>query len=255
MNKAFIILIILAAVFLLVYRNLSIIFLIMANRKYSSGNMEETLKWYEKAYKHKYSSPNTKIMYAYLLLRQGYAQKAEKILKTVMKGKLSEKDKISAVLNLSIVYWKKGNLDEAISLLQKLYDEGYKTTVLYQNLGYYLILKGDYHNALKFNLEAYDYSSDDASLLDNLAMNYYYMGDYDKAIEIYDKFIPKNPSFVSAYYYYGKTLIKQKKYEQALESLKKALDCSFSFITAITKEDVKKEINNIKKLLKPCGNI
>lgn len=234
----------------LIYTNLSLIFLVIANKKYTNKKIDEAMPWYDRAYNFKYCKPYIKIIYTYILLRQGDVEKSEKILRAVMKQKLSQKDKINASLNLSLVLWKKDNLDEAIKLLQDLYDAGIKTTLIYQNLGYYLIVKGNYEEALKFNLEASEYSSTDLSLLDNLAISYYYLKDYDKAMEIYNKLIPNNPSFVTSYYYYAKTLIAQEKYEEALEALKRALNCRFSFISSIPKTVVETEIENTEHLIK-----
>ena len=244
------IIVFLVVILYLIYRNLSIIFSLIANRKYAIGNIDESFKWYEKASNSKSCSQNTKMMYAYLLLRQGLIVKSEKILKDVLNQKITQKDRINGILNLSLVSWKKGNLDEAIKLLQELYNENIRTTLIYQNLGYYLILKGDYSEALKFNLEAYEYSNDDASLLDNLAMNYYFAGDYSNALEIYDKLMIMNTNFVTVYYYYAKTLIQLERYGQALESLKQALNCQFSFLSYIKKEDIEREIETIKQLAK-----
>ncbi|ERI94421.1 tetratricopeptide repeat protein [Clostridiales bacterium oral taxon 876 str. F0540] len=241
--------IVLVAILYFFYRFMPFIYFIMANKKYNSGDIEDALKFYEKAYNSKHSTPTIKIMYSYVLLRQAYTDKAERILKEILSQKISQKDKISAILNLSLVSWKKNDINEAISLLEGLYKDGIKTSVLYQNLGYYLILSGDYNKAIEFNLEAYDYSKDDPSLLDNLAMNYYFLDDYSKALEIYNKLIPMKPQFSTAYYYYAKTLVYFENYTEALDALNKALNCRFSFLSAVSKEDIENEINQIKLLV------
>jgi tetratricopeptide (TPR) repeat protein len=223
--------------------------MLVGNKKYFSHNINEALPWYERAYKFNHASPSVKTTYAYILLRQGIVDKAEVILTEVMKQKLNERDKVSATLNLSLVLWKKDNLDEAIKLLTDLYDTGLKTTLLYQNLGFFYILKGDLENALAFNKEALEYNNADASILDNLALNYYLMEDYRKAEEAYEKLMPMNPTFVTSYYYYGLTLEKLHKYDEALETLKKALKYRFSFLSAVKKEDVEKEINRLEQFI------
>lgn len=245
-NKAMGWVLLVAALLFLLYKNLPNIYMLRAARKYVNKNLSGALSLYEKAYKFKHSSPAVKINYAYMLLRQGEVLKAEKILRDLMEKPLNSKDKVSAVLNLSLVLWKKDNLTEAIKLLQELYDSGYKTTVLYQNLGFFYILNGDLEKSLEFNKEAYEYNDTDPSILDNLALNYYLMKDYDKALETYEKLIPMNPSFVSAYYYYGLTLEKKDCYDKALEMLEKALTCPFSYLSAVKKEDVEGEIAKIK---------
>lgn len=227
-------------------RNISFVYLIFASKKYSAKKTKDALKWYERAYNAKHCSNNTKIMYAYLLLREGYITSSEEILRKVLKLNISQLDRTNAVINLSLVLWKKNNIDEAIKQLQELYDSGIKNTLLYQNLGYFLVLKGDYSKALELNLEALDYSNDDLSVLDNLAMNYYFLENYREALEVYKKLIPRNPNFVTVYYYYSKTLLHEKNYEGAIEALNKALNCSFSFLNVITKENIEREITQIK---------
>jgi tetratricopeptide (TPR) repeat protein len=220
-----------------------------ANKFLMDGNNETAYKLYEKAYNHKQSKPSVKITYAYVLLKEGMVEKSEAILRQVMNQKLSRKDEVNATLNLSIVLWKKNELDEAISHLKKLYEEDYKTTILYQSLGYYLILNQSYDEALKFNLEAYEYNNSDTSILDNLALNYYYLGDYQKAEELYKKLVAMNPTFVSPYYFYAQLLVKENNYKEALEMLNRALNCRFTFLSAVTKEEVQNEIEKVENLI------
>lgn len=242
-NKMFGLILIIAALLYLLFKSLPLIFMFVGNKKYISENIDRAMPWYEKSYKLGQNNPMIVINYAYIILKQGDINKSEVLLREVLKKDLSSRDKTNAVINLSLILWKKHCLDDAINLLEELYKNDYKATLLYQNLGFYYILKGDLEKALEFNLEAYNYNDSDASILDNVAMNYYLMNDYDKAIEIYDKLIPMNPAFVTTYYYYGLTLKKKDKKEEALEMFQKALTCRFSFLSSVSKEEVEKEIN------------
>lgn len=143
--------------------------------------------------------------------------------------------------------WKKNDLDKAIDILKKAYADN-KNTIIYQNLGYFLILKGDYNVALEFNLEAFDYNSSNSGIIDNLAQTYYYLEDYDKAIELFDEVISKNPTFATPYYYYGLTLIKKGNKEKALEVLKRGLDCKFTSLSITSKEDLEAKIFELGEL-------
>lgn len=240
---------IIAIILYVIYRNLPMLFMMIGNKKYLSKNIEEAMPWYELSYKFNHNKPTVLINYAYILLKKGDIEKSESILKDVLRNKLNDKDKINVNLNLSLIFWKKGNVIEAINLLEALYNEDYKTTLLYQNLGFYYIINGNLDRALEFNKEAYNYNDSDTSILDNLAMNYYFMNDYDKAFEIYHKLIPMKPAFVTTYYYYGLALEKVGKYEEALESLKKTLNYRFSFLSSVSKDEVQNEINKLNNLL------
>jgi tetratricopeptide (TPR) repeat protein len=246
MDTPLILIILLAVILFLVYRSLPFIFLILAARKYDAGNMEETLKLYEKASGFKHSTLNIRMTYGYLLLKQGHLDEAEEILKAVENQNLKHNDKMNLDLNLSLVHWKKGDLDRAIEMLTELYTSGYKTTTLYQNLGYYLILKGDFAEALKINQEAYAYNVDSPEVIDNLAINYYFTEEYDKALELYNKIMPMKPAFVTAYYYYGKTLVQLGKQDEAMQAFNDALNCNFSFLSSVSRDKVEAEIEKLR---------
>jgi tetratricopeptide (TPR) repeat protein len=237
----------LATLIYLLYKGLPTIYLFQANKMYFNKEYDKAIPLYEKAYKLKHSTPSVKITYAYILIKHGHIEKSEEVLKEVMKLPLNPKDRTSAVLNLSLVLWKSNRLEDAITLLEEQYSGGYKSTILYQSLGFFYILRGNLQKSLDFNLEAYDYNDSDASILDNLALNYYMLQDFHKALEIYEKLIPMNPTFVTAYYYYGLTLEKLGRTENSLEMLKRALQCNFSFISSVTKEQVEKEIAQIEQ--------
>lgn len=249
MPKIILILLPIAFIAYLVYKNIPILLFIKANKKNSAGKTDEAMKLYAKAYNFKYCKPSLKIMYSYVLIRNGEIDKAEKILNEVPKTKLTPKDEINIALNLSIIMWKKDNLQKAIELLEQLIDKGYTNSTVYQNLGYYLILNGDYTKALEINKEACEYNDTDAALLDNLGINYYFLEDYEKAAEIYNKIMPKNPSFSSAYYYYAKTLKAQGNLEEALAMLNRGLNCNFSYLSVINKDCIENEIQSIKTAL------
>lgn len=239
-------LIIFGAIIYMIYRSLPTIFMFIGNKKYVASNIKEAMPWYERSYKLKHAKPTVVINYAYVLLKQGNIDKAEPVLREMLKKNLEQRDRANAIINLSLVLWKRNNLYEAISMLEGLYNEGYKNTLIYQNLGFFYIVKRDLNRALEFNLEAHNYNNSDASILDNLAMNYYFLRDYDKAVETYEKLIPMKPSFVTTYYYYGLTLEQKGRAEEALEILGRSLVYRFSFLSAVTREEVEKEIDRLK---------
>lgn len=221
---------------------------IIGNKKFNNHKTEEALLWFDRACKLHNCSPRIKNFYAYTLLMSGDVEQAEKTLNTILESNFNKDKKQQAKLTLSLLLWKKGNLDTAIELLEDMY-KNYKSTVLYQNLGYFYILKGDYDKALQFNLEAYDYNSADSSIMDNLAQNYYFKEDYDKALELYEKIAPLKPTFVTYYYYYGLTLLKKNNLQDALKAMKDGLSCNFSYLSLIEKEEIERKISEIQLLI------
>jgi tetratricopeptide (TPR) repeat protein len=232
-----------------VYINMATIIYIIGNYKYKKNEIEKAYKYFEKAYKIKNSSMKIKLYCIYFLLLRGDLDKSEMLLKQLSTKKLTSDDEISISLNSSIIMWKRNNIDEAVDILMELHKK-YKTTLIYQNLGYFLILKKDYDKALEMNLEAYDYSSTNAGILDNLATTYCMQGEYDKASRIYEKLILDAPSFPTAYYYYAITLLHLNKSEEALQNLKQALKCNFTFLSAISKEQIEAKITETESSIK-----
>ena len=233
----------------IIYNNFAIIIYYIGSNKYKKNEIDEAYIYFEKAYKIKNSPMKIKLYYIYYLLLRGDLDKSEKLLKQLSGKKLTSDDEISIKLNMSIVMWKKNNIDEAVDILMDLYKK-YKTTIIYQNLGYFLILQNDYDKALEMNLEAYDYNSSNAGILDNLATNYFMLGEYDKAIKIYEELMLEKPTFPSSYYYYSLTLLHLNKNEEALQNLNQALKCNFTFLSAISKEEIEAKITEVESPIK-----
>jgi tetratricopeptide (TPR) repeat protein len=182
------------------------------------------------------------VSFAYLLLKQGRNEEAGEVMEHVMKGSgLKGNEEINAKSTMALVLWKKGDLDGAVEMLTDLHDK-YKNSTVYGSLGYLLMLQGDYKKALGYNLEAYEYNGSDKVIQDNLGQNYYLLGEYDKAQEVYEKLIEESPQFPEPYYFYGKVLIARGKLEEGLESMKKAMNYKFSFLSTTTMEEIEEEI-------------
>ncbi|WP_298843873.1 tetratricopeptide repeat protein [Clostridium sp.] len=242
----------LAFTFIILYlllTNFATIIYYIGSNKYKRGKIDQAYKYFKMAYNIKGSPIKIKLYYIYNLLLRGDLDQSEKLLNQLSKRKLTSDDEINIKLNMSIVFWKRDNIDGAVSLLMDLYKK-YKTTVIYQNLGYFLILENDYTKALDMNLEGYKFNSSNAGILDNLGTNYYMLGEYDKSLKIYEELMINKPSFSSAYYYYASTLIKLNKPEEALLNLKEALKCNFTFLSAISKEEIETKITEVENSIK-----
>ncbi|MBC8060286.1 MAG: tetratricopeptide repeat protein [Clostridiaceae bacterium] len=241
---------IIAIIFLVIYIlviNYPNILYFIANNKYSQNKVEEANKFFERLNSCFYSPTKLRTSYVYFLILQGEMDKAENLIKTILKKKVNDSDKITLSLNYSLIMWKKNDLDKAIDILNETYANN-KNTMVYQNLGYFLILKGDYNKALEFNLEALDYNSSNTGIMDNLAQTYYYLEEYDNAIKLYDEVVFNKPTFATPYYYYALTLIEKNNKEKALEVLKKGLDCKFTSLSIISKENLETKIFELEAI-------
>ena len=217
----------------------------LGTANYSRGNMENAIKWFGKACRSRHCAPRTKTSYAYLLLKTGSIERAEKTLTDLLNTGLQQDDEMHAKSNLALVFWKKGNLDKAVAMLEEVIDN-YENSTVYGSLGYLLILKGDLDRALDFNLKAYEYNSSNTVILDNLGQTYYLKGDYDKALEIYENLMQKKPSFPEAYYSYGLVLRAKGNTQKAVEFMKKALNYRLSFLSTVTREEMESTIEEME---------
>lgn len=234
-----------AYLLILAYKSRAMIYSIIGTRKYGLGMLDEAAKWFGRAYATKHASVRTSVSYAYILLKNRELQKAEEILSKLIKENSGSEDLPYIKSIMALVLWKKGNVDEAVDMLEEV-TRTYKTTSVYGSLGYLLILKGDLEKALQFNLEAYEYNSSDNIINDNLGQNYYLLGMYDKANEIYEKLMAKSPGFPEPYYNYGLVLEKLGNREKALEMLKKALSCKLTYLSTITMDEVEAAIKRLE---------
>lgn len=204
--------------------------------------------WYERAMKLSNLKPLHKLVYAYLLIRDGVLDKSEQLItKTLFidRERLNDNLISGAHINLSIIKWKRGNLAEAIEEIEEVYESGFRSTVMYGTLGCYYILNNQRTKGLEFSKEAYEYNSTDMIIRDNLAYNYYLCGNIRTAADMYDELISEEPTFIEPYYNYGLVLEDQGEYEKAMVHYKKALKMPVKFLSTVSHEDVKGAIERL----------
>jgi len=206
-------------------------------RFYYLKDNEKAFKSFEKAYKTGRMSADNKIDYGYFCMREGKYDKAERLFNDALAFQKDEGVKSRAKTNFAILLWKKGDINSAVEMIAEVY-EGYKSSVVYGNYGYLLILNNELEKALEVNLEGYDYDSTNDVICDNLVQNYYMLGNYEESIKYAEEIMEREPASPVPYYNYAKTLIAVGNKEKAGELLKKALQYSFSNLAGITKEDV-----------------
>ncbi|MCI5604957.1 MAG: tetratricopeptide repeat protein [Clostridia bacterium] len=224
---------------------------IKGNKAYQEGDFEESKKWFKKSYDTKRAKVNTRVSYAYILMRTGDFETAEQILNSIIRAKgVKPEQKNNAKQQRCMVYFKQGKLEEALEEAYEIFDNGnYKNTMLYGMLGYFKYLHDAPEDALKFCLEAYEYNSDDRDITDNLSLCYYKLGDYEKAREYSDKIIAENPQFVEAYYHGAQIAVKCGDYATAKEYLDKIPSCRWSQMTTVTQEEVDSLAREVKSRL------
>ncbi len=235
-----------------VYRNYPTLVATKGSKAYKAGNTDMALNYFEKAVKHPFAKSFIKSSYGYVLLREGRLEEAEPYLLAATKEESKDKRlKYNNILNLAILNWKKGDVDEAVRLVEDIKDD-YKNSIMYEILGYLYIAQGNYEKALSFNQEAYEFNHDDHVITDNLAQSHYFLGEYDKALALYDGVI-ELIKFPEAHYYYG--LIKWEKDDLlgAYNALEEATRAKISFLSIVNKAMIDDKFQGLKKEMAEKG--
>ncbi len=212
------------------------IYNIMGRLKYNT-NHDDGFKYMEKSYKTGRMKPQAALVYAYVLLRDGHLDKAERIISAVLlqkKRKLTKENILAAELNKAIILWKRNDLPGAIEKMEKVYDTGYRSTVHYQTLGIFYLMNNNLDKAQSFINEAIEYNSGDASIRDNLGLLYIKQGKYADAERVYEElFDDKDPDFIEANFNYATVLAHRCDYEGACRYYRKALGCPERYLSTV----------------------
>lgn len=222
----------------------------MAVNALSKGDKEKAERLYRLADKIGGMGFDATLNCGYFFIKNGYVDEARVIFnRTAMSGKLDKLKKQRLKSINSLVLWKDGQLDDAIESLEGLIEEGYITSVVYETLGLFYIIKKDKEKAMKLCLEAYEYNPDDDVIVDNLAEAYVLCGEKAKAMELYEELLENEPDFPDAYYGYGVLLMEEGKYEEGIEYIGEALDKKFSFLSTLSRERVEEIYYTHKKII------
>lgn len=217
------------------------------NQCFNSGDFDGAVSNYKKCMQHR-PKVNHRINYAYMLMRTGEFDEAEKVLDFILRFKSVKPNlKNEARRNRCMVYYKQGRLDEAIEDAKQMFDEGYKTSQLYAMLGYFMILDNPKaQETYDFCKEAYEYDSDGRDIMDNMVIVMYNKGEYAQAKEIADKSAKEYPNSVEACFHSAQVEAKLGNYDTARERIEQLSQCHWSDMTTVTQADVdelKKEIS------------
>ncbi len=204
----------------------------------TDAKKEKALNLYRIAVRLGGCSKMTKINYAYLALRHGRVEEAESILLKELVTAKKNTDIVSARSTLALVHWKKNEIDEAIVLLEQVLENGANTTA-YGSLGHMYNLKGDYTKALEFNKMAMEYAPTDKIIMDNYGTSLYKTGNIEEAKKLYKELVESEPTFPEAYVTYANILKEEGNIGAAQQMLKKALQANFTFLSTISKDDIR----------------
>lgn len=236
-----------------IYHFLPSFYATKGNMAYAEGDEDKAREWYKKAYDTGRTNIKTKSSYAYILLRTGYADEAEKVLDPIIRIKRLEPEKKNiAKQQRCMVYYKQGRVDEALSEAMELYESGYKTSNLYGMIGYFKLLLNDpLEETLALCEEAYDYNNENRDILDNLSICYYKLSRFEDAERISDEMMKNEDysKFVEGNYHGAQIAVKLGKYDKARNYLDALSQCRRTGMTTVSEEEIenlRQELADIK---------
>ncbi|MCH5210963.1 MAG: tetratricopeptide repeat protein [Oscillospiraceae bacterium] len=232
-----------------IYHFIPTFYVTKGNQAYAAGDEEASREWYKKAYDTGRMNVKMKSSYAYILLRTGHEDEAEKILDPIIRVKrLAPEKKNLAKQQRCMVYYRQGRIKEALEEAMDLYESGYRTSNLYGMIGYFKLLSdAPVEETLKMCEEAYDYDKDNRDILDNLSICYYRLNRYEDAEKISDELLAENDNFIEGYYHGAQIALKRGNYKKAQEYLDKLSECKRSKMTTITEEEIEVLRQEIRK--------
>ena len=152
---------------------------------------------------------------------------------------------------------KKGQLDEAISDLNKAVELNPLDAGAYFYRGNAYYKKGQFDEAVSDYGKAIELNPRYTNAYFSRGLHYLNKEDYKKAISDYNKAIKITPDNPAAYYYRGTAYFAKKKYKKALSDYNKAIELDPEYVNAYinrgfyyhSRNEYPKAINDYKKAL------
>lgn len=238
-----------AGIIYILFVNLPSLYVMKGNVAMNEKRPDDALNWYKKAYDTDRASSSTELSYATLLLRMGNTDEAETVLNLLIlsKGKKVSQDiRYKAKLYRALLYYKTDRAQDALEEAEEVF-ENYKNTMSYGLLCYLkLATDAPFEQTYKLCAEAYEYNSEDRDIADNMVVAHIRQGELDKAEQVCDKLLETNPSFVEAHYHGAVIAQKSGDNQKATKLLEEISQCSRTFLTTVSEQDIEELKEKIK---------
>ena len=238
------------AIVISIFLNLPMLYMFSANSAYKKGKYKDALVKYKKAYKTKRLSPDMEIFCGYIFLKEGDKEACEEVFNRVSERKLSDRQKDSLDTNRALLLWKKGQIDDAVALLQSVWEHSESITVA-GSLGALMLIQakntGEYKKALEFCEKTNEKYTYEKTIMANLGEAYYCIGDNDRALEVFSELMDCGSSAPAPFYYYGLALLKAGKKDEAEEMFNRSLRQRFSALSTVSRKTVKEKLAQISE--------
>ena len=182
-----------------------------------------------------------KVMIGSAFVQRGDAARGVEILEKVIANPRAKDFANTATITCSMGYWRLGDMDKAIAVLEELLGTGYRDDNLSVNLESYLLERKDLEGAKKAIETGRPEKTETNGLMDNRGWFYIQSGEWDKAKEVYDELIDdRNAKFPEAYLHGAQVSIHEDNIEQAIDRLSWGIGKKFYGTCMFTKEYMEK---------------
>ena len=181
------------------------------------------------------------LMIGSAFVQRGDAARGLEILEKVIANPKAGDSAKTATVTSSMGYWRLGDMDKAIKVLEELQATGYRDDNLSVNLESYLLERKDLEGAKKAIDTGRPEKTETNGLMDNRGWYYIQSGEWDKAKEVYDELIDdRNAKFPEAYLHGAQVSIHENDIEQAIDRLGWGVGKKFFGTCMFTKEYLEK---------------
>ncbi len=185
------------------------------------GNYKKAIENFESIRKGGFESPP---IYNNLGVFYELMEDFDKGIEILNEGKEKFSDNAYILMNLAILEFKKGNLEQSITFFEQALRIKNDLTPCYFYWSIILLQRGEIENALNMLLKGAVYNPLYPQYYNNLGKIYELSGEYDKAEEMYKRAEEINPKYEQAIRNLGEFYYRNTFYDSALEELKKLID-------------------------------
>ena len=212
---------------------------------YKNGNSEKVWILMEKALKVGVDN-DRKVSIGSAYVQVGDPKRGIEILEKVMADPKAGSFRNTAAVTCSMGYWRIGEVDKAIGILEELRESGYKDDNLSINLESFLLAKGDLKRAKELITARRKEGVENNGLLDNRGWYYIQMGNWPKAKEVYDELIDdRTAKFPEAYLHGAQVSVHFGDTAQAVDRLGWGISKRFSEICLTRKAYLEQLLSGI----------
>lgn len=173
--------------------------------------------------------PNDELAYYNLAQLAEKKGNTEQAIELYQKAMVNSPNNSYIPYDLGVLYDRMGKTKEAEEMYNKALEVDEKNPLAYNNLGYHAFLLGDVDKAIELYQKSLSIKPDLINALYNIADAFYAKGELEKVIPYFEKAIEKQPQDHNLHNALGFYAFQVNKYDLAEKHLKEAVNLEYRF--------------------------